>query len=644
MSFLRFVALAALPLALLPIVIHLLHRRRHPVVPWAATMFLRRATASRRGPARLRRYLILGARVLIVVAMVLALARPLSSTSFGLAAGKGSGRQAAAAVILDRSPSMQRRLGNALPTRLEAAKRQLANSLKTLGVEEFTLIESVGQKPISMGEPDRLIDAAMTKPASSSANIPAMLLDALVLLEASGQQVADIWLCSDRQLDDWDTSASQWESIRRRLSSLGRGLRVHLLDFEEPKPGNASVRVTDVRLAGDSDDRLAIDIVVESDQRDIGVIPVRITLGEATTVADVSLRDGTGTLADYQLPLIGSWQDLRGRVSIPSDLNTADDQWFFVAPEDATHQTLLIAEAECPAVRVALDLLGAVRAVKTDELTTEKLDSIACLVWQGGSPTGPQASLVRDFVRSGGSLVCFPSQSNPPSGEFEGVTLGTLEERTGVSSFEGYEFQFDRVATVRGPLATSAEAVGIGTVIGSQRLGTGEVSYCGLDVTSMEGKFVEDGVVLYGLLSSAIEAGARRRLGAGSFVAGSELPDALASRSNAARAILTMDETSASFELGKHAGVYEFGEQADQRGRFIAINRPESESNPRRLTGEELDELFGGFPVNRIAISDEGLIGDAPFVREVWTWVWWALIGLLVAESWLSLPRRRPAT
>ncbi|MEL6107589.1 MAG: BatA domain-containing protein [Planctomycetota bacterium] len=644
MSFLRAIALSALPLALLPIVIHLLHRRRHPVVPWAATMFLRRATASRRGPARLRRYLILGSRVLIVVAMVLALARPLSSTSFGLAAGKGSGRQAAAVVILDRSPSMQRRLGNAMPSRFDLAKRRLADALQTLGVEEFTLIESVGQQPIRMSEPERLIDAAMTKPASSSANIPAMLLDALVILEASSQPVADIWLCSDRQFEDWALSASQWESIRRRLTRADRGLRVHLLDFEDPKPGNTSVRVTDVRLAGDAQDRLSIDVAVESDQREPSTIPVRVTAGDATTVVEVRLRDGNGILLDYQLPLVGPWKDLRGRVSIPSDLNTADDQWFFVAPEDAARQTLLVAEAECPAIRVVLELLGEVGAVNADELTTDELESAACVVWQGVPPDESQTPMLREFVRSGGSLVCFASRSKKTSAEFEGVTFEAFDETAGVSSFEGYEFPFDRAAELRGPLATSAEAVGIGTVIGSQRLGIGEIVYCGLDVTPMDGAFVEDGVVLYGLLSSAVDAGTRRRFGAGSFSAGAELPDAVASQSDSARAVLGNNELSASFEIGAHAGVFEFGTQAEQRGRLIAINRPESESSTRRLTDDELEQAFGGYAVNRVLVSGQGLKSGGSFVREIWTWVWCVLIGLLITESWLSLPRRRVTT
>ncbi|MEO1528358.1 MAG: BatA domain-containing protein [Planctomycetota bacterium] len=641
MSFLRLIALTALPLALLPIVIHLLHRRRHPVVPWAATMFLRRATATRRGPARLRRYLVLGSRVLIVVALVVAFARPLSSTSFGVAVGKGSGRQASSVVILDRSPSMQRRLGNALPTRLQTATQRVAAALETLGVEEFTLIESVSRQPIRMSEPARLIDAARAKPASSSANIPELLLDALVVLENSGEGVADVWLCTDRQFGDWRLSSSQWENIRSRLSRRGKGLRVHLLDFGESPAGNASVRVTDVRSARDTNDELAIDLVVESDQPDLSSVPVRVTLAEATTVAEVSLRDGVGTLSDFHLPLAGGWKNLRGRVSIPSDLNTADDQWFFVAPEDAARQTVLVSETDCPAVRLALGVLGEVRVVDAPTLTLDQLDSVACVVWQGAPPAETQMAALQTFVRSGGSLVFFPSRSVVTPSVFEGVTFEAFEETRGESSFEDYVFPFDRVTPVRGPLTVDADVVGIGTVIGSQRIGTGEVSYCGFDVTSLTGAFVEDGAVLYGLLSSAVEAGARRRLGAGSYVAGEELPEAITQRSDAAQAVMATHDVSGSFEFGSHAGVFEFAKQGDQSGRLIAINRDVSESATRRVTDEELQELFGDFTVNRVEVSDRGLQSEASFVREIWTGVWWLLIGLLIAESWLSLPRVR---
>ncbi|MGY8689919.1 MAG: BatA domain-containing protein, partial [Verrucomicrobiales bacterium] len=59
MSFLTPVLLIGLPLALLPVIIHLIHLLRRLQVCWAAMMFLRKAQKMHKGFSKLRQYLIL---------------------------------------------------------------------------------------------------------------------------------------------------------------------------------------------------------------------------------------------------------------------------------------------------------------------------------------------------------------------------------------------------------------------------------------------------------------------------------------------------------------------------------------------------------------------------------------------------------
>src|SRR5690349_24815202 len=106
MSFLQPMLLAALPLVALPIIIHLINQRRYQTVRWAAMMFLLAANRMSRGYARLRQWLILAFRTLVIAALVFAVARPLASGWLGLAAG---GRPDTTLILLDRSPSMQQK-------------------------------------------------------------------------------------------------------------------------------------------------------------------------------------------------------------------------------------------------------------------------------------------------------------------------------------------------------------------------------------------------------------------------------------------------------------------------------------------------------------------------------------------------------
>jgi hypothetical protein len=90
MSFLQPILLVGLPLALLPVIIHLINQHRHRTVRWAAMMFLLDAKKMTKGLARLRQILILTMRVLAIAALVFAASRPLAGGWIGLAGGKAA--------------------------------------------------------------------------------------------------------------------------------------------------------------------------------------------------------------------------------------------------------------------------------------------------------------------------------------------------------------------------------------------------------------------------------------------------------------------------------------------------------------------------------------------------------------------------
>ena len=104
MRFMQPLLLIGLPLAALPIIIHLINLRRHRTVDWGAMMFLLKATQQKTGRTRLRHFLILLARVLAVLGIIFAISRPMAGGWFGLFGGKPD----TVIVLLDRSASMSR--------------------------------------------------------------------------------------------------------------------------------------------------------------------------------------------------------------------------------------------------------------------------------------------------------------------------------------------------------------------------------------------------------------------------------------------------------------------------------------------------------------------------------------------------------
>ena len=103
MNFLVPALLWGLLAAAIPVIIHLLNRRRFRTVKWAATTFLLKASRESRGKKRLKHILILACRALAIAALIFAVARPLVGSFLGW----GSGSVETVVLVLDRSPSME---------------------------------------------------------------------------------------------------------------------------------------------------------------------------------------------------------------------------------------------------------------------------------------------------------------------------------------------------------------------------------------------------------------------------------------------------------------------------------------------------------------------------------------------------------
>ncbi len=101
MQFLAPLWLALAGAAAVPLLLHLLRRRSGVRVPFPAARYLARAEQERSAHVQLRNWLLLALRVLALVLVALAAARPL----VGAAAGVGGRAPAALAVVLDNSLS-----------------------------------------------------------------------------------------------------------------------------------------------------------------------------------------------------------------------------------------------------------------------------------------------------------------------------------------------------------------------------------------------------------------------------------------------------------------------------------------------------------------------------------------------------------
>src|SRR5690348_10232095 len=112
--------------AAIPIVIHLLNRRRDQVVDWGAMQFLELGRQAKRR-VRLTELLLMLARMALLAGVALALARPYWSRSAAAGASGGGGGWGTegpprdVVLVIDGSASMDRKVGGSTP-RVEALR------------------------------------------------------------------------------------------------------------------------------------------------------------------------------------------------------------------------------------------------------------------------------------------------------------------------------------------------------------------------------------------------------------------------------------------------------------------------------------------------------------------------------------------
>ncbi len=241
-----------LGLVSVPIVIHLLNRRRFQVVRWAAMEFLLQANRKNRRRVRLEHLLILLLRCLAMALIALAVSRPVA-TSGALAGLPGVGDPVERIVLLDDSGSMGHRTGRT--TAWERARQVVKRLVEDLEAEDkgdlLTIVRA--SRP---DVPDLLQGAARNERtkaalrALAEAEPAPLALDAPRLIERAVRRVVDdpqgprqrvVYVVTDLRRRDWVGEGDVLRALGEALRAAPPDLRVLLVDAGDDETRNLGV-------------------------------------------------------------------------------------------------------------------------------------------------------------------------------------------------------------------------------------------------------------------------------------------------------------------------------------------------------------------------------------------------------------------
>ncbi len=298
------IAAAALAAGLIPILIHLINRRRFRKVPWAAMAFL--IAASRRSARRVRleHFLLLALRMGLVLAAGLAVARPyFANESFGVRAARVH-----RIFLLDNSLSMQAKRPDGR-TRFDAAhvvaQKLLGSFASGDGVSLITIAHPAETLIAGPSYDRRLVKETLAAvPPSQGVEDLMGALGAVEKILAESDAAPNnrvVYVISDFPHRAWQNDSSgQPSAAARKLSELA------------DKLGLSESNLTLARVDSGNSENLAItefqpEATLLSVQVPASFI-VKVTNFGANTVrgAVLQLRRGTQTIRRETLPNVSS--------------------------------------------------------------------------------------------------------------------------------------------------------------------------------------------------------------------------------------------------------------------------------------------------------------------------------------------------
>lgn len=421
MGFLNPVYLAALAALAIPLLIHILSRRRVPVIRFSSLRFLQPSDRRSMKRVNLRRLLLLAMRMLGVALIVLAFARPTMTGRLAtLFPGEGV---RTACILLDRSYSMgsEQEAGSLF----DEARSRVLEILDGFALEDEVMVVlfDSSQELLYSGRMDGPLlreIVAETAPSWGTTDIAGALRAGIEMLGRARGGVRELYIVSDFQRSALGIHASApvretGEGERGTDSIDGARLLVFLVQIEIESEANASIeRVGVPRTALHRGELAKVELMMKSSGHDA---PERFPLelyidGQLVIEKEIVIESGGYATETFSLSTEkGGW--IFGEALKSPDRLRADDRRYFALHVGERVRVLLIADKDSFYLEQAIEPEGADGDIEMTTrsyggITSADLDRADVVVLgSGGEPSGRDIELLERFVEGGGRLVLF---------------------------------------------------------------------------------------------------------------------------------------------------------------------------------------------------------------------------------------------
>src|SRR5256885_2390151 len=243
MAFLSPFLLPLLVLASVPIIIHLLNRRRFQLIEWAPMKYLKLTIKTNRRRLRIEQFILLAIRTIIVALIILAVARPvLSQGKLGSwLAGRG---RTSRLIVIDDSLSMGYR--NAGRGAFDSAKEAAASLLNSIGAQDSVTVVTTSAPDAPLVREAHLDDrnkaAAITRDlalSDTASDWPATLRAISDLLGSATFPERQIVIVTDLRKAGWSSAVT--DLARKWMGQPDQRVSLKIIDVGSRQTSNIAL-------------------------------------------------------------------------------------------------------------------------------------------------------------------------------------------------------------------------------------------------------------------------------------------------------------------------------------------------------------------------------------------------------------------
>ncbi|HKD37203.1 MAG TPA: BatA domain-containing protein [Pirellulales bacterium] len=241
MTFLAGSLLGGLVLASVPIIIHILNRRRFLIIDWPPMKYLKLTLKRNRRRIRIEQMILLAIRTLAVILLILAVARPVIPQNGWASLFPGSARTSHV-IVIDDSLSMG--YVTAGRSAFQVAQNAAADLLKAAGAQDSVtiLLTSTPTAPLvregSLQDASKFADLVATTSLTDTASNWAIALDGIKqALSSAAYSDKEVVLITDMRRSGWSKEVTR---VANELADLRIPLRI--LDVGDRRTDNVALR------------------------------------------------------------------------------------------------------------------------------------------------------------------------------------------------------------------------------------------------------------------------------------------------------------------------------------------------------------------------------------------------------------------